>query len=223
MIDTIVNIVASLVFVHYDEEKDILIEDIIDSCTSMNMALLYAKAFSIYKKIIDTNNTFRTLKNLRENPDDVESLYDYDIIIEFMAKYEEIVEEIVDEILEEKEKEEEEEEEEEEQEQAEEEESEESETQSVSSDLSDYSDLAEITGIDMNDSPREIHKIRHIQFKKVYAYLDGKTLKKKDLSCELPTESQTVFNTVQYKNYFYNPEYFEPYESGSYMFRLIKN
>ena len=207
MINTIIDILTSLVFVHYDEEKDILIEDIIDSCTSMNLALLYAKAFSIYKKIIDSGNTFRTLKNLKENPDDVESLYDYDLIIEFMAKYEEIVEEIVDEIIEEKEKEQE----------------EESETQSVSSDLSDYSELAEITGIDMNDSPREIHKIRHIQFKKVYAYLDGKTLKKKDLCCELPTESQTSFNTVQYKNFYYNPEYFEPYESGSYMFRLIKN
>lgn len=219
MINTIIDILTSLVFVHYDEEKDILIEDIIDSCTSMHIAMLYAKAFSIYKKIIDSGNTFRTLKNLKENPDDVESLYDYDIIIEFMAKYEEIVEEIVDEILGEKEQEEEE----EIQAQAEEEESEESETQSVSSDLSDYSELAEITGIDMNDSPREIHKIRHIQFKKVYAYLDGKTLKKKDLTCELPTESQTVFNTVQFKNFYYNPEYFEPYESGSYMFRLIKN
>ena len=205
MINTIIDILTSLVFVHYDEEKDILIEDIIDSCTSMNLALLYAKAFSIYKKIIDSGNTFRTLKNLKENPDDVESLYDYDIIIEFMAKYEEIVEEIVDEILEEKEQ--------EQEIQAEEEESEES----------DYSELAEITGIDMNDSPREIHKIRHIQFKKVYAYLDGKTLKKKDLSCELPTETQTSFNTVQFKNFYYNPEYFEPYENGSYLFKLIKN
>lgn len=206
MIDTIVNIVASLVFVHYEQGKSIDIDDIINTCTSMNMALLYAKAYSVYKKIIDTNNTFRTLKNLKAKTEDIDELYDYDFIIEFMAKYEEIVEEIVDEIIEEQE-------EEEEQEQAEEEESEES----------DYSELAEITGIDMNDSPREIHKIRHIQFKKVYAYLDGKTLKKKDLTCELPTESQTVFNTVQYKNYFYNPEYFEPYESGSYMFRLIKN
>ena len=223
MIDTIVNIVASLVFVHYEQGKSIDIDDIINTCTSMNMALLYAKAYSVYKKIIDTNNTFRTLKNLKAKTEDIDELYDYDFIIEFMAKYEEIVEEIVDEILEEKEQEQEEEEQEQEQAQAEEEESEESETQSVSSDLSDYSELAEITGIDMNDSPREIHKIRHIQFKKVYAYLDGKTLKKKDLSCELPTETQTVFNTVQYKNYFYNPEYFEPYESGSYLFRLIKN
>ena len=219
MINTIIDILTSLVFVHYDEEKDILIEDIIDSCTSMNLALLYAKAFSIYKKIIDSGNTFRTLKNLKENPDDVESLYNYDLIIEFMAKYEEIVEEIVDEIIEEKEKEQEE----EIQAQTEEEESELSETQSVSSDLSDYSELAEITGIDINDSPREIHKIRHIQFKKVYAYLDGKTLKKKDLCCELPTETQTIFNIVQFKNFYYNPEYFEPYESGSYLFRLIKN
>ena len=212
MIDTIVNIVASLVFVHYEQGKSIDIDDIINTCTSMNMALLYAKAYSVYKKIIDTNNTFRTLKNLKAKTEDIDELYDYDFIIEFMAKYEEIVEEIVDEIIEEQE-EEQEQEEEEEQEQAEEEESEES----------DYSELAEITGIDMNDSPREIHKIRHIQFKKVYAYLNGKNLKKKDLSCELPTETQTVFNTVQFKNFYYNPEYFEPYESGSYLFRLIKN
>ena len=95
--------------------------------------------------------------------------------------------------------------------------------ESDNSDYSDYSDLADITGINMNDSPREIHKIKHIQFKKVYAYLYGGKLIKKDLTCELPTETQTSFNTVQFKNYFYNPEYFEPYESGSYMFRLIKN
>ena len=95
--------------------------------------------------------------------------------------------------------------------------------ESDNSDNSDYSDLADITGINMNDSPREIHKIRHIQFKKVYAYLYGEKLIKKDLTCELPTETQTSFNTVQFKNYFYNPEYFEPYESGSYLFKLIKN
>ena len=95
--------------------------------------------------------------------------------------------------------------------------------ESDNSDNSDYSDLADITGINMNDSPREIHKIRHIQFKKVYAYLYGEKLIKKDLTCELPTETQTSFNTVQFKNYFYNPEYFEPYENGSYLFRLIKN
>ena len=202
----IIDLVVTMIFNHFLKKKEYNMDEVVELSCNYEDAFVNAVAYSIYRSIIGSLDIFTKIKKLRKNPEDAFNVMNDDIIIDFMAKYEIQGKSFTEDQLQ----------------SAQTAQTAQTDVESQSSD-SDFSELSEITGIDMTNPPREINKVRHINFKKVYAYYNFRNLTKKELTCELPSDRPTENNTQLYQTYYYNPEYFSPYNNGNYIFKLIKN
>ena len=109
--EDIVEDVTFMIFGHMFNQKEHTVDDVISVASSKEDAFKDAIAYSVYKSIIG-DETFSSLKRLRENPSDVKIFMDKDCVIDFMCAYEsekkeferKVVEENEREIAEEKKK-----------------------------------------------------------------------------------------------------------------------